>query len=260
MKYGIRSLALAALGCATVVSAFAQTAYAVDTNGDLYVVGLPSGSTSLVGNTGKFLESLAYDPSTGRLFGHDTNSTLYELSTVNGSVVGSWNTGLGNVEGMDFAGPNNLWMTDFNSPMTTYNWDTSTNSPGALGPYNTVSATGSVRAMCFDPLVQNELFYGDQPTFQTLWQFDGINPANALGDNSAAGVYAMDYAGATLYGMGANGDIFTINPLDGSVAVTANTGGQFWLGMSTLNPVPEPATMLALGGALAGLAARRKRK
>lgn len=249
-----------ALALGVAASASAQYAYGTDANENLYVIDLSSGATTLVGNHGEFLESIAYDSTSGRLFGHDTNGTLFELSTVNGSVINSWSTGLGNVEGMDFSEPGNLWLTDFSSPMNMHRWNVGLQALDLQ--LDTQVATGSVRTMCFDqpsPPVGNALFYGDSPNYQTLYAFDGSNPAIALGNNSGGSVYGMDMFGNKLYGLGGSGEIYLINAGDGSMSIVGDTGDHFWLGMTT-SAVPEPATMVDVGGALATLAARRRRK
>jgi hypothetical protein len=258
MKSMLRMATLAILVAALVAAANAQTAYAVDTNEDLYLVNLGSGGKTLLGNTGDFMEGLAYDQSTNRLFATSASGTLYELNPNTGAQMNSWATGLGNLEGLDFAFPNTLWMSDFANPMVMHGWDTTTNS--FFNTLNTVSQDGSVRALAFNSTSTVAYFLGDQPTAQTLWSFDG-NPAVAVGAIGSSFVAAMDMdAAGTMWGLDGSGNVGQFNLGSGAFTLTGpNTGNDFWLDMSMASSVPEPATMAILGGGVLALLRRRRK-
>jgi hypothetical protein len=254
MRIGISLAMVGVLTLGLAGKALAQMAYACDTAENLYLVNLATGSAVLKGNTGVFLEGLAYQPGTGRLFG--TTGNLYELNPNTGAPINSWPTGLGNIEGLDSDG-NTLWMTDFNAQMIIHQWSTITNS--FITHLDTNAQDGVSRAMALNMVGNVAYFVGDQPQFQTLWKFDFVNPATAIGPLNSQLVAAMDTdLNGTMWGLDAGGNIGTFDLATGAFTTTGNnTGGQFWLDMAIL--VPEPTIMPLLAcGMLAVLRRRRK--
>lgn len=236
-------------------SAFAQTALAVDANEDLYQVSLSNGSATFVGHTGLFLESIAYDPSSGRLFGHDNNGTFAEINPNTGAVINSFGDGNIDVEGMDFVGPDNLWYTNFKSPTLFQEYTPSSNS---FGLQIFTSDGYPIRAMAFADQA-HAAYVADTPNFQSLYYWDGLNPAVLMSTLSGGGVISgIDFIGSNMYGVDTLGNVLAINPLTGNQSVIGNNG-HVWLDMTvSQSAVPEPASMAALGvGALALIRRRR---
>src|SRR5947199_6894200 len=60
--------------------ALAQSAFACYTSSNIYRVNLQTGASTPVGNNGNFLEGLAFDTATGRLFGTDSGGGLHEIN------------------------------------------------------------------------------------------------------------------------------------------------------------------------------------
>lgn len=258
MKYCLKSLVVAAVAATFAGSSFAQNVYAFDgNNNDLCLVNVTNGNTTVLGNTGVFLESLAYQQGTGRLFGHDTSGTLYELNAANGAVINSMTTGLGNVEGLDFvSGGGILYGFDFANPGTihTIDWNT-----GANSPFVTMNqSNGVVRGFAFDPTDTFAYFAGDNPTFQTLSRMDASGNTTAIGTLSVF-TAALEFVGGTLYALDTAGKIYTVSTTDASMSFVADTGAHGWLGVAEAGLVPEPASMAALGLGVAALLRRRRK-
>ena len=117
----IRSiLSILSLALVAVSSAGAPVqAYATDTSGSLYLIDLPTATASYIGTHGQFLEGLAMRPD-GYMVGTDTSGDLFSISAADATPTFLGSTGLGNIEGLSYAGFS-LWGTDFNAGVTFYN-------------------------------------------------------------------------------------------------------------------------------------------
>ena len=255
MKLIRTALGLVGLGVFGIASA--GTLWGTDTSSNLYLVDTTTAVATLVGNHGLFLESLAYDDSTGSLYGADDSGSLYSLNTSTAAATLIGNTGLGNIEGMDFAAPGLLYGFDFTSQPNLYSLDLSTAAPTFFIQSDTV--TGAVRTFCFNPAVDRALMATDQPSFQTLQSMAPNGATTAIGSLGGDGIYGMDFVGNDLFGLGGGGELWRIDASTGGKVLVGNTGSNFWLGAAAINPVPEPATIAAIGLGLAALARRRRK-
>ena len=244
-------------------SAYGQHAYAVDNNENLYSVNLASGNASLIGNTGFFLEGLALSPG-DQLYGTDSSGNLVSVNTSTGAGTLVGNTGLGDIEGLDFAG-GNLWGTAFDAPTSLHLIDQSTGVAGFAIPSN--NTDGVARAMAFDPTFTFAYTLNDGANGgQDLWATQSSGTSTFVGSWSMVTgaplpfTAAMDFDNSTgdLWALGSGGEVMKVNAGTGEGAVVGSTGSQFWLDM-TMNPVPEPASMAALGLGVAAVLRRRRK-
>jgi hypothetical protein len=228
-------------------------AYAVDTKVNLYLVDITTATKTLIGSTGVtfLLEGLALSPA-GILFATDTNGNLYSINKTSGAATLIGSTGLGNIEGLDFNG-NTLIGTNFSSTPKVYSINTTNAAPTLI--VTAASSTGVVRTAAV--LDSNTLLIStDGPPNDTLSKLDlttgtvtGIGTLAVNGSTFAA----MDFlADGKLYGLDNDGSVWLIDPNTAAVTLHGNTGGDFWLDMTTAS-VPAPATILLLGSGLLGL-------
>ncbi|RYG25184.1 PEP-CTERM sorting domain-containing protein [bacterium] len=252
MRHFISFLAL----CTLATGAFGQVAYGTDSDRNLYRIDLPTATATLIGNHGQFLESIARNESTNELYGADNGGNLFSLDVNTGAATLIGDTGLGNLEGMDFA-EDILYATDFSSPASLYVLDPTTAGSSLFVTSDT--ATGQVRTMAFDESFSVAYLLADSPTFQTLYAMTPSGVTTGIGSVlTGAGIYGMDVIGGVLWGLSGDGGVYKIDQSTGDVTFVGDTGDQFWLGMTSAEAVPEPASMAALGlGALALLRRRR---
>jgi hypothetical protein len=255
MKFTRTLLGLA--GLSVFAFASAGTLYGTDTSANLYSIDTNTAVATLIGSHGLTLESLAYDDSTGLLYGADAGGTLFNINKFTGAASAIGNTGLGNIEGMDFAGPGLLYGFDFSSQPTIFTLDLSTAAATPFVQSDTV--TGVVRTFCFDPTVNLALMATDNPSFQTLHGMLSSGVTTNIGSLGSAGIYGMDTIGNDLFGLGGNGELWSIDAATGEKVLIGNTGGNFWLGAASVQVVPEPATIAAIGLGLAAMARRRRK-
>jgi len=255
-----RSIALATVIASVAITSIANAgayAYAADANSDLYRINLDTTETTLIGHTGQFLESLAYNPFTKQLYGADDGGKLYTIDQSSAASTLIGDTGLGNIEGMDsFLGF--LFGVNFANTTTLYMIDSM--SAHASPVCNADQTFGPVRAAAFDAHNDYMLMVADQPTFQSLWRMDPHGVSTLVGTLDHT-IYGLDYIDGKYWGVGGDGDLYNIDALTGGMTLAGNTGTQFWLDITEAPaPVPEPASMTVLGlGALALIRRRRNR-
>lgn len=107
------------------------------------------------------------------------------------------------------------------------------------------------------------LIVSDTPTFQTLVAVDlttGATTDRGLLNNS---VYGLDFSAGLLYGVGSDGQLYSVNAVSGAASLIGDTGNQFYVGLAIAPGVvvPAPAAFLLFGlGAFALGIARRQRR
>jgi hypothetical protein len=241
--------------------------YAVDGNDNtLYTIDLSTSTATLIGHTGQLFEGIALSPG-GTLFGTDSSGRLWTIdkTTAVPTLVG--NTGLGDLEGLDFNGAT-LIASNLQSPTSIYSLDTSNAVPTLLATTSgePVFVTPAMAALSGTSALLMT-YTGWPPEDWTLRSVDLTTGAvTTLGpSSSASGIFGIDFAGSTLYGLGASGKVYTINPINGATTLLGNTGGQYWLDLTIAQTavVPEPISMIFFGTGLVGVwgyVARRRNR
>jgi hypothetical protein len=246
------------------VAAAGTTAFATDNMANLYRVDLSTGVATLIGLDHFANGGLAYDPSSGRLWGCTDTGSIHEINPNTGAhiVDSSRPTGIPYaLETLDCTAPDTLWFSDAASPMVLRRWSTVTDSVTATVDTGAVfGGFSTARSLAFNPAGDRAYFMDDE----RLWQRDLVHPATLIGPTGTTwatptALTAMDIdAGGTMWGLDASGRVGQVNLLTGAFTLTgADTGSQFWVDMTI---IPEPSSFALFTVAFASAAARRRRR
>jgi hypothetical protein len=245
--------AAAALAAASSVSA-APVLWFSDVSNRLGTVDMATGSTSLIGVMNRQMTDLAFSP-TGVLYG-TTFSQLYTIDTSTGAttLVGTHNT---NINSLVFGSDGTL----YGGSNVLYTLNTATGAASAIGNMG-ASSSGDLA------FVGGKLYLSATAGNDSLRLIDPATGAGSfvgnIGRSSVFGLASPD--GSDLYGMSGN-SVFEIDPATGAAGPTiyslagfSSVYGTTFYGEAT-PPIPEPSTyaLMALGLAVVGLVARRRR-
>jgi len=235
-------------------------AYAIDASRELFDVDLTTGMQTpigIVGNPGTLIESLGVAPD-GRLFGSDLDGNFYEINTTTAGFTLLFNTGL-SVEGMDWYPATSRMLVSTRGPLTQiYAIDINTFTTSLVA--TSTSFTGTNRALSTrdgSTVVDfRKDVVGDGSNHFSFDLATGILTGHG---GVTSTIKAMDRGtDGVLYGLNTSGVLYSIDPATGNISQRSSPTGKVYLGMAT-NPVPEPASMLALAAGSA-LLLRRRRK
>jgi len=191
------------------------------------------------------------------LFGTTSTGLLYTIDTTTAAATLVGNTGLGNIEALDFNG-NDLLGVNFSSTPSVFSLN-QTNAAASLVATASIS-TGVVRSgVVLNPTTM--LVRGDNGS-NTLYSISLTGGATSAIGVMPSTVFGMDFLGPTLYGVDADGRLYNINPGTGGMTQIGDTGTQTYLSLAMINPIPEPSSiaLTMIGGvALVGLAIKRRR-
>jgi outer membrane protein assembly factor BamB len=245
----VAALALAA-ACAGVPAARADDlAWASDASNNLWRINFTAGSANLIGNTGIFIEELAYSP-TGVLNATTYNGQLYRLDTQTGLATWVGSTGLGDIEGLDWVGQD-LVASNFAADPTLYRINPLTGQATWLRDLN--YDTGSLRSL--EALDLHTLIGRGDAGGGTLFRINVDTGAVTTLGPMAAMIAGLEVIGPRVYGVGDDGQLYRVNAASGAVTQIGDVGNQYFTGLASV-PAPGGAALLGCVGA----AAMRRRR
>lgn len=236
-----------------------------DGNDNLYRIDLGAGTTSLVGPVGfADVQGLSFQPSTGILFGvDDTTENLITIDTATGagSVVGALGVPTVGEAGLAFNNAGDLFLADEDQEEL-FSVDPTSGAATFIGDFFLPSDSAvDITGIDF----WNGILFGINEDDSTLVTIDtgtaALTTIGPLGISVDDTGLAFDATG-TLWGIGDNDGIFTVNTSTGDATVTAAGVNNFTnLAIRVqATAVPAPATLGLLAIGLAGLAAAGRRR
>ena len=255
-----------ALAASAAYAGSSVIGYSVMSNGDdhLYEVNFTTGIATDLGLVGfEDAEAMAMATNGDLYAAGGSVQDLWNVTTPPGFLIGSMGTLSGIDSGMDFHNNGTLYLASASIGSTElYSVNTVNGAATAIGvgEYfgDNLAISGAGVAYAADFAFENSLYTVDLATgASTLVGALGINPFSQGGtDFGSDGV---------LYALLSNAEWYTIDVATGAATLGGtirNVAGAPLTGFEGLamNPVPEPATMFALGAGIALLALRARRK
>jgi outer membrane protein assembly factor BamB len=229
-----------------------------DSAGNLGKVDVTTGATTVIGNMGHVMTDIAFDPS-GNLYG----ITFNQFYAINASTAGSTfigNLGLSAANALVFAADGTLYAAS--------------NNTSALYTVNTSNGAASFLQSTGHSSGGDLAFNGGN-----LYLANGLSqlvritlggPSQLIGNFGVSAMFGLATGdNGTLYGV-ANTTVYTIDTGTGAATNGVSFAGQglgqaygqsFYTesGAPDPDPVPEPGTMLLVGGGLAAMLRKRRK-
>jgi hypothetical protein len=254
MKRVFLSLALL-LSVAVSAATAGPIMFVHDSAGNLGKVDVATGSTTVVGNMGYQMTDIAFDPS-GNLYG----ITFGQLFTINATTAASafvGNLGLNGANALVFAGDGTLYAAS-NNTTSLYTVNTGTGAASSLQSIGYASGGDLAFNAGNFYLATN----GNQ-----LVKINLGGASQLIGSFGVANVYGLATGDdGKLYGV-AGTTVYSINTATGAATngvsyadqgLGTAYGQSFYTESGAPDPVPEPGTLLLVGGGLAALIRKRR--
>lgn len=262
MNAKLRSLVASLVAMAAgAASAADPVLWVSDSAGRLETINVVTGATSLVGNMGRAMFDIAFDP-TGQLYGID-GSALYSIDSNTAAATLIGGSGGGNINSLVFGSDGTL----YGASNALYKFNVANGSRAAVGP----TFSGGVNSSGDLAFIAGNLYLSALSSPDRLVRLNTTTGANtdvgSIGFGSVFGLASPN--GADLYGF-SGGAVLSIDVGSGAGTLisTANGaplsavfGSAFFAEAAPTPAVPEPSTyaLFAVGLAAVGFAARRQR-